>query len=129
RAYWLPDAAPAVQVSTDDSWATEAMALGLPREDAERAPLAHSITRWLGSDAPDPVPHTTARRLDEPGWVLLCSDGLWNYCSEAADVHDLVLATAARVGQDGAAIAEALVAWANEQGGHDNISVALARID
>jgi serine/threonine protein phosphatase PrpC len=129
RAYWLPDGAPAVQVSTDDSWASEAMALGLPREDAERAPLAHSITRWLGSDAPDPVPHTVARHLDEPGWVLVCSDGLWNYRSEAAGLHDLVVATVARVGQDGAAIAAALVVWANEQGGHDNISVALARID
>jgi serine/threonine protein phosphatase PrpC len=129
RAYWFPDAGPAVQVSADDSWAAEAMALGMPRQDAERAPQAHSITRWLGSDAPDPVPHTVARHLDEPGWVLLCSDGLWNYCSAAAELHDLVLARVVQVGQDGAAIAEALVAWANEQGGHDNISVALARID
>ena len=129
RAYWFPDAGPAQQVSSDDSWAGEAIAAGHPRAEAENSPMAHSITRWLGCDAPDPVPHTVARQLDEPGWVLLCSDGLWNYWSEAADLHERLLAAVAQVGQDGAALAELLVAWANDKGGHDNITVALARID
>jgi serine/threonine protein phosphatase PrpC len=128
RAYWLPQEGTPAQLSTDDSWAAEAMAYGFSRQDAERAPQAHSITRWLGRDAPDPVPRTVARRLQSPGWLLLCSDGLWNYCSEAADMRDLVLHTAAEVQQDCLATAQALVAWANQQGGHDNISVALARI-
>jgi len=41
----------------------------------------------------------------------------------------LVAETAARVGSDPLAIADALCNWANEQGGHDNITVALLRVD
>jgi len=128
RAYWLPDDGIPLQLSTDDSWAAEAIAVGFSREEAERAPQAHSITRWLGTDAPDAVPRTVARRLESPGWLLLCSDGLWNYRSEAADLGDLVRTTAASTGAEPLALAEALVAWANQQGGHDNITVALARV-
>jgi serine/threonine protein phosphatase PrpC len=128
RIYWLPDAGRAVQVSSDDSWAGEAIAAGIPREDAERAPQAHAITRWFGVDAPDPRAHTAAHRLDGSGWVLVCSDGLWNYCSPAAELQGLVALTVQRTGSDPAALASELVAWAKQQGGHDNITVALARV-
>ena len=148
RAYWLPDAAPdgsgegsagpvqqAVQLTADDSWAAEAMALGVPRAEAESGPNAHAITRWLGADAPDPRPRTVTRVLDAPGWLLLCSDGLWNYCSGAADLARLVdrtLSGSTDPDHDPdhapAALAAALVTWAVEQGGADNISVALARV-
>jgi serine/threonine protein phosphatase PrpC len=126
--YWLPDDGLPLQLSEDDSLAVEAMRQGLSREDAERSPHAHSITRWLGLDAPDPVPRTAVRRIDAPAWVLVCSDGLWNYCSEAVAMHDLVRQCADLVGQDVAGTAEALVAWAVAQGGHDNIAVVLARV-
>jgi serine/threonine protein phosphatase PrpC len=128
RVYWLPDAGQAEQVSADDSWAGEAVAAGIPQADAERAPQAHAITRWLGVDAPDPMPRTAARLLDEDGWVLVCSDGLWNYCSPAADLQDLVRLTVSGAGPEPAQLASALVTWAKQQGGHDNITVALARI-
>jgi serine/threonine protein phosphatase PrpC len=136
RAYWIPDDGEPLQLSTDDSWAAEAMALGLPREEAESGPNAHAITRWLGADAPDPKPRTVERQLEGAGWVLLCSDGLWNYCSEASDLAALVaqrseaLGTAAP-GEHATAgpLATALVAWAVEAGGADNISVALARVE
>jgi serine/threonine protein phosphatase PrpC len=130
RAYWLPDDGPPEQLSVDDSWASEAMAHGMTREEAESGPHAHAITRWLGVDAPDPVPRTTARRLDRAGWVLVCSDGLWNYASAADDVQRLLVdvldgtVTAA----DPARVSEELVAWANRQGGQDNVTVALARV-
>jgi serine/threonine protein phosphatase PrpC len=128
RVYWLPDAGPAVQISSDDSWAGEAVAAGIPREDAERAPQAHAITRWFGADAPDPRAHTVARRVDGGGWVLVCSDGLWNYCSPAAELRELVASTARRTRTDPAHVASELVTWAKQQGGHDNITVALARV-
>jgi serine/threonine protein phosphatase PrpC len=131
RAYWLPDGEPGAeggeQLTADDSWAAEAMALGVPRAEAESGPNAHAITRWLGADAPDPRPRTVTRALDAPGWLLLCSDGLWNYCSDASDLARLVAGTAARDPAPGA-LAASLVAWAVEQGGADNISVALARV-
>jgi serine/threonine protein phosphatase PrpC len=128
RAYWLPDNAEAVALTVDDSWAAELIATGISREEAESGPHAHAITRWLGKDAPDHTPRTTTLRVTGPGWLLVCSDGLWNYCSEAAPLADLVRQTAAANGGEPLATASALVDWANAQGGQDNITVALARL-
>ena len=75
-------------LTIDDSFAAEQIADGVPRADAESGPQAHAITRWLGIDAPDHTPRTVSLDLDGPGWVLVCSDGLWNYCSEAQDLAD-----------------------------------------
>ncbi|MBD8080621.1 protein phosphatase 2C domain-containing protein [Cellulosimicrobium arenosum] len=134
RVYWVPDDGDARQLSVDDSWAQEMIAQGIPRADAENAPQAHAITRWLGPDAPDPAARTAATVPEGPGWVLVCSDGLWNYCSPADDMATLVRATQEAVGTqpgangpDPADLAGALVRWANAQGGRDNITVALAR--
>jgi serine/threonine protein phosphatase PrpC len=66
--------------------------------------------------------------VDQPGWVLVCSDGLWNYCSPADDLRSLVGDRVADVGADPLAVASSLCTWANEQGGHDNVTVALARL-
>jgi len=129
RAYWFPDAGPAEQLSVDDSWATEQVLAGMPREQAEAAPRAHAITRWLGVDSPDIEPRCTSITRSGPGWLLICSDGLWNYCSEAADLGLLLGQTARAQDGDPARIATELVNWANAQGGMDNISVALARLD
>ncbi|GAA2795074.1 hypothetical protein GCM10010522_10760 [Kribbella solani] len=128
RAYWFPDAGEAVGLTTDDSWAAELIATGVSRAEAESGPHAHAITRWLGKDAPDHTPRTTTLQVTGPGWLLVCSDGLWNYCSEAAPLADLVRQTAAGTGGEPRATASALVDWANAQGGQDNITVALARI-
>ena len=130
RAYWLPDdpGAAARQLTQDDSWAAESMRLGMERMAAESGPNAHAIVRWLGRDAPtDRVPHVMSMSTTEPGWVLVCSDGLWNYRSEAADLAALVREHAATA-PDPRALAESLVAFANTCGGQDNITVALARI-
>ena len=135
RVYWLPDAAgePARQLGRDDSFAQEQMAAGVPRAAAETGPHAHSITRWLGKDAPDDLtPHLTTVQAT-PGWLMVCSDGLWNYCSEAEDLRTLLREAAARLVEPGgdvtpAVLAQALVDFANEQGGRDNITVALARL-
>jgi len=131
RVYWVPDAGSegtALQVSVDDSAANELIARGVPRARAEASPEGHAITRWLGADAETVVPSTATTRAQGPGWVLVCSDGLWNYCSEAADMADLLHRTAAACGPAPDAIAGELVRWANEQGGHDNITAALARV-
>jgi serine/threonine protein phosphatase PrpC len=128
RAYWFPDDAEAVALTVDDSWAAELIASGVPRHKAETGPQAHAITRWLGKDAPDHTPRTTTVKVEGPGWLLVCSDGLWNYCSEAAPLADLVRQTAAANGGEPLATSSALVDWANAQGGQDNITVALARI-
>ncbi|NUO89285.1 MAG: serine/threonine protein phosphatase, partial [Dermatophilaceae bacterium] len=131
RVYWLPDSPdqPAVQLGRDDSFAQEQMAAGVPRVEAENGPHAHSITRWLGKDAPDDLtPHLTTLQA-APGWLMVCSDGLWNYCSEAEGLRTLLQEAAGRLeATTPTALARALVDFANEQGGRDNITVALARL-
>lgn len=128
RVYWFGDDDEPVQVSVDDSLAQEAIADGIPREIAENAPQSHTITRWLGRDAGDVTPTTGSMRIGT-GWVLVCSDGLWNYASEANQLASVLrTALAEQPGQSVIDLGERLVAWANAQGGQDNISVALARI-
>ncbi len=63
---------------------------GRPRAEAEAGPQAHAITRWLGVDSPDQSPPADHPRGGRAGWLLLCSDGLWNYCSEPAAMRDVV---------------------------------------
>jgi serine/threonine protein phosphatase PrpC len=128
RVYWLPDAGPAQQLSVDDSWATQQIRLGVARDVAEADPQAHAITRWLGADSPETEVLCATLDVGEgPGWLLVCSDGLWNYVSPADDVRALV-AEQMSVDPNPLAIAEALVAFANGKGGHDNITAALARL-
>ena len=65
--------------------------------------------------------------LNGSGWLLVCSDGLWNYASEATELQALMAQLSATAGTDPLSLAEAMVRWACDQGGKDNISVALAR--
>jgi serine/threonine protein phosphatase PrpC len=130
RAYWLPESGPAMQLTTDDSWVTEELRRGAARSAAEADPRAHGITRWYGLDCPDDgVPTVATTAVDgAAGWLLVCSDGLWNYCSAPADLQAMINRIVTESGPDPVSLAEALVAWANEQGGHDNITVAVARL-
>jgi serine/threonine protein phosphatase PrpC len=130
RAYWIPDVGEATVLTLDDSFAQLQIAAGVPRAEAESGPQSHAITRWLGADAPDHKPATATMTLAEPGWLLVCSDGLWNYCSAAQDLAALVhtTSTTSPEAAEPLTLAEALVSWANAQGGQDNISAALARI-
>jgi serine/threonine protein phosphatase PrpC len=130
RAYWLPDGREGVQLSIDDSWATDQIAAGMSREEAEADPRCHAITRWLGTDAPDPTPRCASVAFDGPGWLLVCSDGLWNYASLPGELRRLVDEPheAGTALGDPLVVAEHLVAFANGKGGHDNITVSLARI-
>ena len=128
RGYWIPDEGDPLALTQDDSYAAEQIANGVPRKEAETGPGAHAITRWLGLDAPDHTPRTSTLTLDGPGWLLACSDGLWNYASEATDIAELVRRTATG-NPEPLALAGALVEFANGQGGQDNITAAVARID
>jgi serine/threonine protein phosphatase PrpC len=103
------------------------IAMGTPRGEAENGPQAHAITKWLGRDSPDFSPRTGSLTVGSPGWVLVCSDGLWNYASEASAIQSLV-AEVSPPDSDPLTLAVALVEWANRRGGKDNISVALARM-
>ncbi len=151
RVYWLPDDPDeaALQLSVDDREAAERDA---PSRD--RVPsTGHAITAWIGPEAPASRPHQGTWELTRPGWLLVCTDGLWNYLSDpqalrAALRDDSVGApgVTARLdpgvgdvmpqgvadtvaGPSALALASALVARANDLGGRDNITAALARWD
>ena len=134
RAYWLPDAGAPRQLTVDHSLGTELMAAGKSPAEAEADPSFHTITRWLGADSVDHEPELVSLSIDGPGWLLVCSDGLWNYASALDDMADRVrdlctdLATASSA-LDPLNLAAALVEWANSSGGHDNVTAALARCD
>ncbi len=129
RAYWLPDAGEPVQLMVDHSLGTELIAGGMSPADAEKDPTFHTITRWLGADSVDATPECASLQVREPGWLLVCSDGLWNYASPPAAVKALLQEQLAAGHVEPAQIAEGMVRFANGCGGHDNITAALARID
>lgn len=128
RTYWIGDDGSCEVLSVDDSVAQARIELGMSREEAERSFQAHAITRWLGPESQDVTPRVARLDVPGPGWLLVCSDGLWNYCSAPEDMTVLVHDVVAECGQDPAESAAMLVAWANEQGGRDNITVALLRV-
>ncbi|MCY7394736.1 MAG: zinc ribbon domain-containing protein [Nocardioides sp.] len=125
RCYWLPDAGAGVQLTVDDSAAQAQIVAGVPRATAESSPQAHAITAWLGADSPSIEP--TVGRLDitGAGWLLAVSDGLWNYASEPAQLATRIAAAGTI---EPAALALALVQFANAQGGRDNITAVVARV-
>ncbi|MFF4171116.1 PP2C family serine/threonine-protein phosphatase [Streptomyces sp. NPDC001744] len=125
RAYWVPDdrSVPSVRLTEDDSWAAQMVATGLMSEaEAYADERAHAITGWLGADAYELDPHTSAFKPDRSGVVVVCTDGLWNYAEGADDMARVVPADAADRPLHGARV---LVGHALDGGGHDNITVAL----
>jgi serine/threonine protein phosphatase PrpC len=125
RIYLLPDQGPGELLTVDDSMAQVLIMGGMPRAEAEASKQAHSITKWLGRDSPDIVPRVGSVEVTGPGWLLACTDGLWNYASEPAALQGLISAAAS---SDPQVIASHLVAFANAAGGQDNITAALARV-
>lgn len=128
RAYWVGDDGSARLLSTDDSMAQARIMLGMSREDAETSRQAHSITKWLGRDSTNVVPTLVTFQPTGNGWLVLCSDGLWNYASSVEEMATLVTST---VQQNPAPteMTQSLVEWAKQQGGRDNITVAIARYE
>ncbi len=135
RTYWFPDDGDPVRLSIDDSMAQAQMDLGLSREEAERGMGAHAITKWIGASATDVAPRVMAYQPQQSGWLLVCSDGLWNHVPDAGDLARLMadLVSKAHADDHGhaspAGVADGLIAHANNCGGHDNITVALWRRD
>jgi serine/threonine protein phosphatase PrpC len=126
RAYFIGEQS-AVLLTLDDSLAQAFIEQGMTRAEAESLPRAHAITRWLGRDANEIVPRVGELDIPGPGWVVVCSDGLWNYASSPEELREQL--AAAGTDTDPTAIAARLVAWANSRGGKDNITVALARCE
>jgi protein phosphatase len=92
------------------------------REEVETGAPQNVLTRALGVGADVEV--TMAHGLVEVGdTYLLCSDGLWGRATDAEITSVLRRARTPEIACYG------LVALANEHGGGDNISVAIARVE
>lgn len=125
RAYWLgADHGDARLLTRDDSLGEHLVAAGaLTEAEAVESPHGHVLTRWLGADAEHAEPHTASFEPPGPGVLLLCSDGLWNYEPSAAGLAQLMPPEAL---QNLLGAAAALVEFALDRGGEDNITAVLA---
>ncbi|WP_420468025.1 Stp1/IreP family PP2C-type Ser/Thr phosphatase [Panacagrimonas sp.] len=112
------------QVTRDHSLLEELVAKGhFSREDAATMVRKNIVTRALGVD-PQVKVDVTEEALDVGDFLLLCSDGLSDMVPDEAMRLSLH-----RYGDDLPAAAGNLVDLALAQGGKDNVSVILARVD
>ncbi|MCV3214198.1 protein phosphatase 2C domain-containing protein [Plectonema radiosum NIES-515] len=123
RAYWI-SGNNSQQLTKDHSWVSEVVAAGeMTQAEARKSPQANAITRWLGADAiDDAIPTIINFTIPSSGYLLLCSDGLWNYAEQPQKLANLIQQTS---NTDAIAISQSLVEFARHSGGHDNITVAL----
>jgi PPM family protein phosphatase len=123
RAYWI-SGNNSRQLTKDHSWVSEVVAAGeMTQAEARKSPQANAITRWLGADAiDDAIPTIINFTIPSSGYLLLCSDGLWNYAEQPQQLAKLIQQTS---NTHAIAISQALVEFARQSGGHDNITVAL----
>jgi len=126
RAYWIARDG-SRQLTVDHSWVQDQVAAGvLDLRSAESDPRAHEVTRWLGRDAPSEMPPVVTMRPAQPGQLVLCSDGVWNYLPEPnqiAVVIDRLPSGAAPI-----AAARSLADTAFHAGGRDNITTAVVNV-
>ncbi len=118
RAYLFRDETFA-QITDDHSWVEEMVRAGsLTKEEARTHPNRNVITRAIGLDSSVQV-DTGRRSLKEDDLIMLCSDGLNSMISDE-EIHTVIRKSAF------ANLCTDLIAAANEAGGHDNTSVAVA---
>jgi serine/threonine protein phosphatase PrpC len=112
------------QLTEDHSWVNEVVAAGeMTPAEALRAPQAHCVTRTLGGPGAGDVPAWRGLELpDGPGWLLLCTDGLWNYAPAPEQLAEVVRRHEGAAALD---VARALVGHALRQRGHDNVTAAV----
>ena len=109
------------QLTRDHNVAASLLAQGeITAEEAANHPGHNRLTRSLGSD-PSVGVDTSRHVLQEGDAVILCSDGLTRYVTDAE-----IASIAGQARPESAA--RRLVATANERGGADNISVIVLRM-
>ncbi len=118
------------QLTRDHSWLVAVLDRGeMTEAAAARDPRAHALVHCLGTTdfarpTPCPEPGIVTVALEQ-GWLLLCSDGLWNYAPTAGALHE---AAGEGLHGDAADVCARLVSFARGRGGHDNITAAAMRV-
>ena len=112
----------AEQVTHDHGVVAEQVQAGIiSPEDAEHHPFRHVLTRCLGADDSVDVELYPALDLRSGDMLVLCSDGLTEHV-KLAEVAQYATEP------DPATAARGLIELANARGGHDNITVVVARV-
>jgi serine/threonine protein phosphatase PrpC len=118
RVYWLPAQGEGECLSTDDSLAGQLAAAGVDVPEAAGR-QAGALLRWLGADATDTAARLRSFTPSGPGRVLLCSDGLSRYARTPPELAALA------PDLTGLPATQAMVRYAVDQGGVDNITAVL----
>lgn len=110
------------QLTNDHTFAGELERAGaVSPSELKRHPQGHVLTRALGAQS-DLSVETRALELRDGDRLLLCSDGLTAYAADAPSLDGHLSADAWRD------IPAALVRWANEAGGRDNITAVVVEV-
>jgi len=111
------------QMTTDHTFSAELVRSGyLKHEDAKKHMYSNVLTRCIGSQPAVQI-DTLSFEVFSGDRFLLCSDGLSEY---VPDLHWLATSLAAK---DVGEIPASLVAFANQAGGHDNITAVVVEVD
>ena len=122
RAYLIGDGA-IEQLTTDHTFAQQMVEAGeLDPEKAETSRFAKMLWNAVGGDS-RVTPELTVRTLKSGDALLLCSDGLTSYLNADSVRHVVESKPSAR------AACEDLVGMIKSIGGHDDVTVAMARFE
>lgn len=122
RAYFVQTDGEVSSLTRDHSLVKRLVELGqITNEEAAVHPQRNVLYRALGQGEPFDSDITTMH-LPNNGYLLICSDGLWNMVSEA-DLHQIIFNT-----PNPEIACQKLVAAANQAGGPDNITAILVRL-
>jgi PPM family protein phosphatase len=113
------------QFTEDHSFVASLVKAGaIKPEEARDHPESNIITRAIGiSEELTVEAPASGEKLHKGQYILLCCDGLWGLVSDE-EIRDTVGEV-----QEPDQACEKLVDMANANGGHDNITVMIARID
>ncbi|QFT88822.1 Serine/threonine phosphatase stp [Bacillus sp. THAF10] len=111
------------QITEDHTFVNELVKSGqISKEDAEHHPRKNVILQALGTEKTVKIDVKTIT-YDDPGYVLLCSDGLSDKVSQR-EIAEVLL----NDDQDVSEKAHDLIKRANHYGGEDNITVAILEL-
>ncbi|MBM2810689.1 MAG: Stp1/IreP family PP2C-type Ser/Thr phosphatase [Chloroflexi bacterium] len=110
------------QISHDHSWVAELVAVGkITPEEAKVHPMRNVITRSIGGRPQVEIETYPPQPLVHGDVILLCSDGLWGMVP-GEQIRRIIESLPPQPAAD------ALIAAANQAGGHDNITAIVCRI-
>jgi protein phosphatase len=113
----------AKQLTEDQTFVNELVKSGqISKEDAEHHPRKNVILQALGTEKTVKIDLKTIT-YDDPGYLLLCSDGLSNKVNNKELVEVLKSEHHSLESK-----AEELILRANQNGGEDNITVAIVEL-